>query len=237
MGVTVATIVKNEADRFLPRALECWTAVSDRIVAVDNGSTDATSDILSDSGAEVHAFETPMDGKEHLARAFLWGKALESTPDGDWIVWLDADQCVAGDFRPDLAQTERNRAVFRVYDLWTPTAYRSDAWWRVRPWWQAVRMCEKAREATWTWPDRGWHSGHVPMNAASMFGVAHEVRDDCSVLHYGYATPELRERHAAAYEARKDVLTDAELFHARTITDHCPRLKSLHLEPRWRLLP
>lgn len=236
MSVTVATIVKNEAGRFLPRALECWSAVSDRIVAVDNGSTDGTRALLEAAGAEIHPLDTPMDGHEHVARAFLWGQALEATPDGDWIVFLDADQVVAGDFRPFLAQTDRNRAVFRVYDLWTPTAYRSDAWWRVRPWWQAVRITAETRCHEWTWPDRGWHSGHVPLNAATVFGAAYEVPDECSVLHYGYATPELRERHAAAYKARKDVLTDAELFHARTITDPRPRLVSLHLEPRWRLL-
>lgn len=236
MSVTVASIVKNEADRFLPRALECWTAVSDRLVVVDNGSTDGTKRLLEAAGAIRHRRDTPMDGKEAHARAFLWEKALEATPDGDWIVWLDADHCVAGDFRPHLAQTDRNRAVFRVYDLWTPTAYRSDAWWRVRPWWQAVRITPETRETEWLWPDRGWHSGHVPANAGKVFGLAYEVPDDCSILHYGYATPKLRERHAAAYEARAAVLTEGELFHARTITDARPRLVALPFEPKWTLL-
>lgn len=236
VGVTVASIVKNEAARFLPKALECWKSVSARLVVVDNGSTDGTKGLLEAAEAEIHPLDTPMDGHETVARSFLWEKALQATPDGDWIVWLDADHVAMDDFRPDLAETDRNRATFKVFDLWTPTAYRSDAWWRVRWWWQALRMTPDARNTDWVWPERGWHSGHVPMNAAKVFGPEHRVRDECSILHYGYATPELRARHAAAYEARKDVLTDAELFHARTILDERPRLIGLPFKPRWPLL-
>ena len=236
MGVTVASIVKNEAGRFLPKALECWKSVSDRLVVVDNGSTDGTKQLLEDAGAEIHTLDVPMDGHETNARSFLWEKALGATPDGDWIVWLDADQVVADDFRADLEGTDRNRATFKVYDLWTPTAYRSDAWWRVRWWWQAVRLTAESRKTDWLWPERGWHSGHVPLNAPKVFGVEHKVADNCSILHYGYATPTLRARHHAAYEARANYLTDGELFHARSILDSRPRLVGLPFEPRWPLL-
>lgn len=229
--VTIATIVKNEADRFLRRALECWCEVSDRIVAVDNGSDDRTKDILAEFGAVVHDFRTPMDGNEHLARAFLWDRAVEATPDG-WIVHLDADQCVADDFRPHLTG---NRVLFPVFDMWSATEYRSDAWWRVRPWWQAVRMSPDV-EADWIWPDRGWHSGHVPANSGAVFGAAAHVPYECAILHYGYATPELRQRHYSAYMARKAVLTDREVFHARTIIDERPRLETLPFGPRYSLL-
>ena len=231
MSVTIATIVKNEAERFLWRALECWSEVSDQIVAVDNGSTDATKEILGQFGAEIHDFMTPMDGNETLARQFLWDRAVEATPDG-WIVHLDADQCVGGDFRPHLTGS---RVMFSVFDMWGPGVFRSDAWWRVRPWWQAVRMSPEI-EAAWVWRDRGWHCGHVPANAGAVFGPSSHVPYECGILHYGYATPELRERHAAAYEARAHVLTDGELFHARTILDADPRTEKLPFEPRWTLL-
>jgi hypothetical protein len=120
--------------------------------------------------------------------------------------------------------------------MWTPTAYRSDAWWRVRPWWQGVRWGPWARDVIWQWPERGWHSGHVPLNAGQVFGTAANVPEHCGLLHYGYATDELRAKHAAAYEARAAVLTPAERFHARTITDERPRVVALPFEPRWRLL-
>lgn len=237
MSVIVCTIVKNEASGPLfPKAVATWREIADVIVAVDNGSTDDTPKLLADHGAITHTFDMPMDGAETNARAFLWQKAIEAASDGDWLLWADADHAFAGDPRDFLAQTTRNRVCFPVYDMWTPTAYRSDAWWRVRPWWQGVRWGPWATGVTWQWPDRGWHSGHVPSNAPSVFGPAANVPDHCGLLHYGYATPELRERHAAAYVARAHVLTQAERFHASTILDERPRLVGLPFEPRWRLL-
>jgi glycosyltransferase involved in cell wall biosynthesis len=237
MSVTIATIVKNEAGNWLPKALECWKAVGTRILAVDNGSTDGTVGLLEAAGAQIHPFERPMDGQEAHARAFLWETAVDATPDGDWIVHLDADQCLAGDPRPFLEHLPVNRALFPVFDMWTPTAYRSDAWWRVRPWWQAVRMTPAARKTElWQWPDRGWHSGHVPLNAGKVFGPSRDVPWDCGILHYGYATHEFRVKHSEAYQRRAHVLTPQEQFHAGTILDERPRLVALPFEPTWRLL-
>lgn len=236
MSIILATIAKNEADRLLPKALDCWTLVADRIISVDNGSTDGTKALLEGAGAVVFDWQTPMDGHEHSARAFLWKCVTEAAQDGDWLVWADADHCFAGDFRPFLAQTLRNRVLFPVFDMWTPTAYRSDAWWRVRPWWQAVRWGPWAHGVEWQWPDRGWHSGHVPLNAPQVFGSAANVPDNLGMLHYGYATDDLRAKHAAAYQARAHVLTQAERFHANTITDQRPRVVALPFEPQWRLL-
>lgn len=231
--VTVATIVKNESDRFLRKALECWVEVSDKIVAVDNGSTDGTVELLREFGCIIHELDTPMDGHETVARQFLWEKALEDTPDDGWIIHLDADHCVAGDFREHLTG---DRVKFPVFDMWSPTAYRSDAWWIPRHWWQGVRITAENRNSEWIWPDRGWHSGHVPANAGQVFGNWSKIPWECGILHYGYATDALRESHADAYEARAAVLTDQELFHAKTIRDHAPRVEGLWFEPRWKLL-
>ena len=87
-SVTIAATVYNEADRFLRRALECWQAVSDRIIVLDNGSSDATPDILAEFGAEIHDFGLEMDGNEVEARKFLWKKATEGS---EWVVWADGE--------------------------------------------------------------------------------------------------------------------------------------------------
>lgn len=235
MSLTIATVVKNEADRLLPRALECWGAVASQIVAVDNGSTDRTVKILEGAGAIVKHCHVPMDGHEHKVRSFLWDQAVASTPNDGWILHLDADQCLAGDPRPFLAQQTVNRVLFPVFDMWTPSAYRSDAWWRVRPWWQAVRITAETRKTEWIWPERGWHSGHVPLNS-HVFGSTRDVPEEFGILHYGYATPELRVKHHEAYTKRAHVLTAQERFHANTIIDERPRLVGLPFEPKWRLL-
>jgi len=226
MTITIATIVRNE-EKFLPKALECWTKLSDRIVAVDNGSTDATSDILAEFGCEVHPYSTVMDGNETECRQVLWQTA---TKDSDWVVFADADHCFAGDFRPHL---HGRRVAFPVFDMWSATHYRSDTWWIVRPWWQAVNVSDIA-DFEWVWPTRGWHSGHVPLNT-DVFGVQYEIPRECGMLHYGYATPEARERHFRAYVARRAHLTPTELMHARTIMDPRPNLAELPFKPSWTL--
>lgn len=235
MTVTIATIVRNEAANFLRPALECWSALADRIVAVDNGSTDETPDILSEFGAEVHEFDVPMDGNEVNARRFLWEKAVDGS---EWVVWADADHCFAGDFRPHL---RGRRVVFPVFDMWSATEYRSDSWWQVRPWWQAVNVADQGvvkefiAQDQWEWPERGWHSGHVPLNT-SIFGPALPIPRECGLLHYGYASPELRSRHFDAYTARRAHLTPSEIMHARTILDPDPHTLKLPFTPAWTLL-
>jgi len=230
MTLTIASIVKNEADRFLPRALACWAEIADRIVVLDNGSTDGTTDLLNEAGCEWSKLAVPMDGSEWLARKALWDKAV---PGSEWIVHLDADHSVAGDFRPHLTG---KKVGFRVYDMWSPTEYRSDAWWQghARPWWLALNVADE-QDRAWTWNKRGWHSGHVPSDTSFM-GKATEIPRECSILHYGYATPELRKRHYAAYVARSGVLKPDEVFHASTIVDECPRVEELPFTPTWTLL-
>ena len=227
MTVTIASVVKN-AEEFLPRALECWKAVSDRVRIVDNGSTDGTIDILKGAGVEWTSCFTPMEGNEWRVRKALWDYASE---DAEWVVHLDHDHVVADDFRPFLLG---NAVQFRVYDMWSPTEYRQDAWWRVRPWWKAINVSEFA-DTRWVWNERGWHSGHLPMNAA-VTGRVQTIPVRSSILHYGYATPELRESHHAAYMARSEHLSDSELAHAKTIIDPEPRTVELPFKPRWTLL-
>ena len=155
MNVTIASVVKDAA-HFLPKALECWYEVADRIRILDNGSTDGTVRVLNEA-MDHHpdltwaTCTTPMDGNESKVRASLWDYAREGA---EWVVHCDSDQTFAADFRPFLAKTAANRVKFRVFDLWSPTQYRSDAWWRVHPWWNAVNV-QGWEEMEWTWPDRG----------------------------------------------------------------------------------
>lgn len=230
MDVTIATIVKNEAGRWLDKALTAWKELEPaRIVAVDNGSTDSTVEILESHGCEVHSFTTPMDGNESAAREFLWNKAIEGS---EWVVHLDADHVPAGDFRPHL---QGNRVGFYVYDMWNADQYRDDMWWRghTKAWWQAVRVADVKMD--WTWSGRGWHSGHLPTNAGEIRPFA-VIPRECAILHYAYATHDARQQHYHRYMARAEHLSDGELYHATTIIDEYPRLLELPFEPRWPLL-
>ncbi len=224
--LTVATIVRNEAKRFLPSALEAWKQFADRIVVLDDGSTDETGELCKAAGAEVHRQNPPlMFGNEWKARRALWRLAAK---DADWVLHLDADQVTSCDPRPFLKEPA---AAFRVYDLWGPNEYREDAWWtgHLRCWWPAVHVPSLPKGFVDEWPERGWHSGHVPMNITT----GHPIQE-CSILHYAYVTPELRAQKAKMYAELAPHLTPQERFHGETILMNA-KTKPLPFEPRWRL--
>lgn len=227
MNLTVASIVRNEAGRFLPAALEAWKQLADRIVVLDDGSTDGSDALCEAAGAVVHRRDALMFGNEWRARQNLWRLA---TKGADWVIWLDADQVLSCDPRPFLKPAV---ACFRVYDLWGADEYREDAWWtgHLRAWWPAVHVPSLPAGFVDEWPERGWHSGHVPANLP---GQRHAMPPECAVLHYAYSTPELREQKAAMYRELGPHLTPAERFHARTITSRA-HTKPLPFTPAWRL--
>ena len=97
--LTIATIVRNEANRFLPSALAAWSSFADRIVVLDDGSHDGTPELCEEAGCEVHRRDARMFGVEWQARRELWHLAC---PGADWVVWLDADQVPSCDPRPHL---------------------------------------------------------------------------------------------------------------------------------------
>jgi hypothetical protein len=228
MHLTVATIVRNEASRFLPSALEAWKSFADRIVVLDDGSMDGTPRLCIAAGCEVAVTDQPrMAGNEWEQRRALWRLA---TKGAGWVMWLDADQTPSCDPRPHLKAPV---SLFRLYDLWSESEYREDAWWtgHLRCWWPAVHVPSLPEGFRDEWPERGWHSGHVPMNVP---GPKHPV-NGCAILHYAFSTPELREQKARMYEELAPHLTGAERFHARTILTPNPVTKPLPMEPTWKL--
>ena len=228
MKLTIASVVKDEMGGFLPKALETWLEIADEVRILDNGSTDGTLDHLASQKVTFQTCDTPMDGNESAVRAELFDFA---TQDAEWVIWLDADQTLSADPRPWL---QGNRVAFYVYDLWSPDTYRKDAWWKVSPWWGAIDASELG-DFRPKWSGRGWHSGHLPVNIRELGPVTH-MPPDVAVLHYGYATPELRTRHHAAYMARTQHLTPAETFMAQTIVQDRVKTYDLPFTPRWSLM-
>jgi len=207
MNITIATTVKD-AGWFLERTLPCWEW-ADRIVAVDNGSSDGTLDLLHQYKAEVHHYDTPMKGNEWKVRKVLYELAMLRS---DWVLWLDADQILASDPRKHLKEPA---VRFRVFDMWSETTYRDDAWWKghVKAWWWGLYApAFEGLDAKWA--ERGWHSGHIPANIESL---SYEMPLECSVLHYAYFTEELRAKKQALYAELDPHLSPKEQFHAKTI--------------------
>jgi GT2 family glycosyltransferase/tetratricopeptide (TPR) repeat protein/glycosyltransferase involved in cell wall biosynthesis len=106
--VSVCLIAKNE-ERFLPQCLRSVRALASQIVVVDTGSTDRTSDLAREFGAEVHSF--PWCDDFSAAR----NVALEHAT-GDWVLILDADEEL-GPEQEDLMTRELQAAAVLGYRL------------------------------------------------------------------------------------------------------------------------
>jgi len=228
-------MVRNEADRWLPSALDAWAQFADEIVALNDGSTDDTAQLLYDAGAQVH---TTLDtgtyawGAEVASRQFLFEQAVASGC--DYLFWLDADMVPLDDPRP-LLFGDIDGVYFNLYDLWSlqPLRYRSDRFWQGHRHLRLWLIRNPGPNRTYHWNERGIHCGHLPLNLDISRSVGAPMSH--GLLHYAYATPEMREKKLQQYIAQQEQLTESELLHALSITDTEPTLEHLTYEPRWPL--
>nr|MCR5446016.1 glycosyltransferase family 2 protein [Schwartzia sp. (in: firmicutes)] len=86
MKVTACVIVKNE-EKNIESWLESARRLADQIIVVDTGSEDKTKALAAEGGAEL--FDFPWCNDFSAAKNY----ALEQA-DGDWIVFLDADETI-----------------------------------------------------------------------------------------------------------------------------------------------
>lgn len=230
----VACLARNEASRFLPSALKAWSSFASEIVLLDDNSDDATPEIAITAGASVYFInsELPMWGREASARAKLWECALLHAEPGDYVFILDADMTPACDPRPLLASSP-DAVAFVLYDLWSPDAYRTDSYWRghlvPRVW---IAKVPHAPTGGWKWSERGVHTGHFPENLA--FERIVTAPADMGLLHFAYASPELRARKHFQYARIAEQLSEAEWAHADSILAE-PTLAPLPFIPQYTL--
>jgi glycosyltransferase involved in cell wall biosynthesis len=238
--LVVASLIRNEGDRYLRSALRAWSDFADRIVILDDNSTDKTVEVARSFEKAVvlerYGANEAMWGRESAARRELWDAALENSEPGDAIFWLDADMVPMRDPREYL-DDRIDSYLFTLYDLWGEDdygrlLYRDDAYWRAH-FAPRVWMIRRPHELKVEWNLRGVHCGHLPAN----WRVERPfyVPPSHGLLHYGYFDPADRHEKYAQYAKVKAQLSPFEWEHAATIVDDCPRVKPLFDETNWRL--
>ncbi|MGA1015445.1 MAG: glycosyltransferase, partial [Limisphaerales bacterium] len=97
--LSVCMIAKNEAS-FIGQAIDSVQDIAHEIIVVDTGSTDETVEIARSKGAKV--IETVWEDDFSQARNIYLKHAT-----GDWILVLDADECLAAEDLPLLKEDLR----------------------------------------------------------------------------------------------------------------------------------
>ena len=176
--------------------------------------------VLHDEKGEAWGNELPF-------RQQLWDMAMEACRSQDWIFILDSDFILT--FDPH-ELTELYSPTWRLdlYDLWSPTHYRSDDWWYAhtmpRHW--MLRAGNAPMGPQWDRPNKYIHTGHIPTNYPTRVGIA---PSRMAILHLGWYTPEIRQRKYDRYkrEGIWDKLSGFQRKHVETVLDEEPNLEEL----------
>jgi len=219
MRLVSALLVKDEADRYLRRVIARCQEFSDKVLVLDDGSTDDTARVAKEMGCLVKQRSQPGAwGNEAPARAELWDRAAKCAgPDG-WVLFCDADMLLVGDPRPLCRSWDVNAWAFVLYDLWSETEYRSDGFWKAhehpRPW--LVRPGASWAEYS-AFVGRGIHAGHIPPGFPLHPAVA--PQDAYHWLHLAYCKKPDRLLKFERYKTVWSQLNEFEQRHAASIID------------------
>ncbi len=100
--LAVCMIARNEGKR-LPTAIESVRKIADRVIVVDTGSTDDTIEQARSLGAEVIEYTWQDDFADARNRSLTEAEC-------DWILCLDADECLAPESESALVQALSGKA-------------------------------------------------------------------------------------------------------------------------------
>lgn len=222
MVLVTAILAKDEAKRYLPQVLLRCKTFSDRVLVLDDRSSDETAEVASSAGALVRQrsiLKGDAWGNESPARSELWKWGAEEAGDG-WLLVADADMILEGNPR-DLVDTwECSAWAFVLYDCWDgENQARVDGPWAYgpvtpRPWLFRPSVC---LDGVAQWSTRGLHCGHHPTNLVGVCGVA--PPDEYFWRHLAYLQKEDRVKKHAQYMSQAHLLTEFERRHAISIAD------------------
>jgi hypothetical protein len=223
--LTLSMVVRNEADRYLRRALQAHASLIHEAVIIDDASTDGTvgliEDVLANTPHVIHRLDRSLFSHEIDLRRLQWERTLEANP--DWILNLDADEILedrAAVEIPRLLDHPGGRVVhFRLFDFWSETHYRDDANWmgHQRAWPLMIRYTP---DFNYLWRETALHCGRFPINIQQL----PHLQTDLRVKHFGWARPECRRQKYDRYLAIDPQMKLCDAAQMQSILDEQPNL-------------
>jgi len=186
--------VYNEADRYLKHVLNHLSDFVNRIVILDDGSTDRTPKLCRSYDKVIYYRNEhrTFERNEPALRRQLWEHTVELKP--DWILAIDADEVFEErakvEFATLLDETEYSVVDFRLFDFWESNKYRIDCGWN--PWVKNHRMLVKYDPSiTSVWSERLLHGGRFPQQ---YYDIPYAFQSDLRVKHFGWMDIHDRQR-------------------------------------------
>lgn len=200
-------LVKNEADRWLIETIAQMQKLCDRLIFLDDGSTDETPEICEQYGEVHRSRDSFWATNEIMQRRALWDLATAEAKEGDWILCLDADEILVGDIEYLKRDIEifgnalpKSSIAFPLYDMWDEEHYREDQYWNAhtRPWEMMVRYHPSIK---YVWREQKLHCGRFPLNAGQPINAEKSLYfiPKIKIKHMGWSTPEDRRRKYIRY--------------------------------------
>ena len=217
--------IRNEG-RWIHAVVSAVLPLCDRMLILDDHSTDDTRGICASFGERVSVLESPFDGlNESRDKNYLLEQARAFHP--DWCVLIDGDEILepAG---PNRIRTELERGPHSVYSLLVRFLWNSPSLVRVDGVYGSFRRPSIFRyhaDSFFGATEYGghFHCGNVPQNLPGTRG-----RLDARLYHLGYMSREDRVRKYQWYNA-SDPDNEAEDRYRHVVQGDIPEVPA-HLK-------
>lgn len=222
-------IVRNEEHRWLKQVLFQLNKLCDKLIIIDDNSTDKTAQICIDAGAEVYINDNQLWNKNEVAlRKQLWDIVIKKCKNDDWIICLDADELFIESHIPfiqylfNTLSTQIDSIGFKLHDMWDNENYREDKWWTAHfnYWCMAIRF---KKDIEYKWSDKPLHCGRFPLNSAKAM-----LPTEIPILHMGWSTKKDRINKYNRYMSLDGQGKNGWLEQYQSILDKKPNLKKIY---------
>ena len=198
--LVLSMVARNEEGRYLTEALRRHREYIDAAVIIDDGSTDATADIIHERLEGIPLYyvrnEESRFANEVELRKQQWDATARLRP--EWVLNLDADEYFEDRFSAEIASLLANphahAYLFRLYDFWNDRQYREDAYWQAHLTYRPF-LARHVAGFPYLWQESQQHCGRFPRN---MFDPA-PLLSDLRLKHFGWAREADRRLKAARY--------------------------------------